>query len=165
MREGDEVASLATAERPPLRVLDVGAGAGFPGITLAIALPREWRPHVVCVDAVAKKAGFMRQVAAELGLTNLDAVHGRIESLSLPAADVITCRAFASLADLVHLTARHLAPQGVWMALKGQLPDGEIKALPADVEVFHVEHLEVPFLPAQRCVVWMRPKAPVPRQV
>lgn len=150
----------------PVHVLDVGAGAGLPGVALAIALPEVWSAsdapaaappmRVTCVDAVAKKAGFIRQVAAELGLMNLQATHGRIEALSLPAMNVITCRAFASLADIVHLTRRHLAPGGVWMALKGVEPQDEMAELPADIEVFHVEPLQVPLLQAQRCLVWMR---------
>ena len=140
----------------PVQVLDVGAGAGLPGVALALSLPASIPLQVTCVDAVAKKVGFIRQVAAELGLAELKAVHGRIENLELRAADVITCRAFASLADIVRLTDRHLAPQGVWMAMKGQVPELEIQALPQEIEVFHVEPLQVPFLEAQRCLVWMR---------
>ena len=155
----------------PVHILDVGAGAGLPGVTIAIALPEalahraegasEGAPlRVTCVDAVAKKAGFIRQVAAELGLSQLQALHGRIESLSIPQADVITCRAFASLSDIVRLTHSHLAPGGVWMALKGVVPNDEIAALPPGIEVFHVEPLRVPGLDAQRCLVWMRPSQP-----
>jgi 16S rRNA (guanine527-N7)-methyltransferase len=66
-------------------------------------------------------------------------------------------RAFASLVSFVELTRHLLAPNGVWMAMKGQRPDDEIAALPRDVEVFHVEPLAVPGLAAQRCLVWMRP--------
>ena len=152
-----------------LHVLDVGAGAGLPGVSLAITLPEVLAQasagrasagsvRVTCVDAVAKKAGFIRQVGAELALKNLQALHGRIESLALAPADVITCRAFASLADIVQLTQSHLAPGGVWMALKGVVPHDEIQALPDFVEVFHVEPLQVPQLDAQRCLVWMRPR-------
>lgn len=168
------------ARQGGFHVLDVGSGAGLPGVTLAIALPEtlenlgalaqlrsagaadgsctESPAHVrvTCVDAVAKKAGFIRQVAAELGLSTLQAVHGRIESLAIAPANVITCRAFASLSDTVRLTSRHLAPGGVWMALKGVVPTEEMAALPADIEVFHVEPLRVPHLDAQRCLVWMR---------
>lgn len=136
-------------------VLDVGAGAGLPGVALAIACP-QWQ--VSCVDAVAKKASFIRQVAAELGLRNLQGVHARVESLAPKTWQVITSRAFASLADFVSWTRGSLAPEGVWLAMKGKRPDAEIAALPADVEVFHVEHLQVPGLEAERCIVWMRPK-------
>jgi 16S rRNA (guanine527-N7)-methyltransferase len=136
-------------------LLDVGAGAGLPGVTLAIALPDV---RVTCVDAVAKKTTFIRQVAAELHLPNLRAEHGRIEALSIPAAQVITSRAFASLVDFTALTRQHLAPGGIWLAMKGQIPEAEIAALPSGVEVFHVEPLVVPGLEAQRCLVWMRPR-------
>ena len=139
------------------RLLDVGSGAGLPGVVLAIVAPA-WQ--VTCVDAVGKKAGFVRQVAAELGLTNLRAEHARVEAL--PAGqggagfDVVTSRAFASLADFVQASQQQLAREGLWMAMKGQVPDDEIAALPAQTEVFHVEQLVVPGLQAQRCLVWMR---------
>jgi 16S rRNA (guanine527-N7)-methyltransferase len=110
------------------------------------------------VDAVAKKATFIQQVAAELKLPNLHGVHSRVEQLSTPPFGVITSRAFASLLDFTTLTRQHLAPGAVWMAMKGQHPTDEIAALPADVEVFHVEQLTVPGLDAQRCIVWMRPR-------
>jgi 16S rRNA (guanine527-N7)-methyltransferase len=137
------------------RLLDVGSGAGLPGVVLAIMRPH-WR--VCCVDTVAKKATFIRQAGGELGLTNLDAVHARVEALQGPGFDVITSRAFASLADFTAMTARHLAPGGCWLAMKGKLPQDEIAALPPEVEVFHVEQLQVPGLGAQRCLVWMRPR-------
>jgi 16S rRNA (guanine527-N7)-methyltransferase len=73
--------------------------------------------------------------------------------------DVITSRAFASLVDFVQLTRMHLKPAGVWMALKGKHPQDEIAALPPEIEVFHVEHLNVPGLDAERCIVWMRLRA------
>ena len=149
------LAEHPAVEGAPPQLLDVGAGAGLPGVTIAIALPAI---RVTCVDAVAKKATFIRQVAAELRLPNLRAEHGRIEALSLPPAQVITSRAFASLGDFTALTRRHLAPGGVWLAMKGQVPDAEIAALPPIVEVFHVEPLAVPGLDAQRCLVWMRPR-------
>lgn len=139
------------------RLLDVGSGAGLPGVVLAIVAPG-W--DISCVDAVGKKAGFVRQVAAELGLVHLQAVHARVESLAAAEAtggfDVITSRAFASLADFVQSSQRQLARDGVWMAMKGQVPDDEIAALPQQVEVFHVEQLAVPGLQARRCLVWMR---------
>ncbi len=139
------------------RLLDVGSGGGLPGVVLALMLPG-W--DVTCIDAVAKKAAFLRQVAGALALPNLHALHGRVEHLKAPPFDVITARAFASLADLAALTRRHLAPGGAWMAMKGRRPDDEIAALPAGVAVFHVEPLAVPGLDAERCLVWMRPAAP-----
>lgn len=140
------------------RLLDVGSGGGLPGVVLA-ALQPDWQ--VDCVDTVAKKASFIRQVAAELRLSNLQGLHARVEALAPPAGGygVIASRAFASLADFTALTRHLLADGGVWMAMKGKLPADEQAALPADVEVFHVEQLQVPGLDAQRCLVWIRPRA------
>lgn len=140
-------------------ILDVGSGGGLPGVVLAATQP-EWR--VACVDTVAKKATFIRQVAAELRLPNLQGLHARVEALVPEAGryDVVTSRAFASLPDFTALTRHLLAEQGVWMAMKGRLPQDEQAALPADVRVFHVEQLQVPGLDAQRCLVWMRPTHP-----
>jgi len=141
-----------------VRVLDVGSGAGLPGVVLSIVEPG-W--EVTCVDAVAKKASFIRQVAAELGLPQLQAQHARVEDLpAQPGFDIVTSRAFASLADFVSLTAHLLNPQGCWMAMKGRVPEDELGDLPAGVEVFHVEQLKVPSLEAQRCLVWMRKTQP-----
>lgn len=147
---------LRHTQGQPTRVLDVGAGGGLPGAAFAIAAPEQLT--VTCVDTVEKKARFIGQVAAELGLKNLRGEHARVENLQAEPFPVITSRAFASLADFVTLTRQLLAPGGVWMALKGQHPADEIAALPGDVDVFHVEQLTVPGLDAQRCIVWMRPR-------
>ncbi|AKJ32213.1 16S rRNA (guanine(527)-N(7))-methyltransferase RsmG [Caldimonas brevitalea] len=135
-------------------VLDVGSGAGLPGVVLAICMPTL---RVVCVDAVAKKISFLRQVAAELHLPNLDPRHARIEELPPLDADVVTSRAFASLQDMVQWTRRHVARHGVWMAMKGRRPEAEIEAVAREIDVFHVEQLQVPLLDAERCLVWARP--------
>lgn len=137
------------------RIVDVGSGGGLPGVVLACADP-QW--DVTCVDAVGKKAAFVRQVAAELALPNLHAAHARAEALRSPPFDVVTSRAFASLSDFVNLTRPLLAASGVWMAMKGKRPDDELAALPPTTEVFHVEPLTVPGLDAERCLVWMRPR-------
>ena len=148
----------AGVDGPSARMLDVGSGAGLPGVVLSIVEPR-W--EVTCVDAVAKKASFIRQVAAELGLPNLRVQHARVEDLSAPSGfDIVTSRAFASLADFVSLTGQLLSPTGCWMAMKGKVPEDEAANLPAGVEVFHVEQLKVPSLDAQRCLVWMRKTRP-----
>ena len=139
-----------------LNVLDVGSGGGLPGAVIAIARPG-WDVH--CVDAVAKKARFIQQAALELQLPNLRASHARIEQLPPAGADVVISRAFASLPDFTAWTRRHLAPGGVWLAMKGRAPNDEIAALPPEVDVFHVEQLQVPGLDANRCAVWMRPRA------
>lgn len=164
------------------RVLDVGSGGGLPGVVWAAARP-DWQ--VTCVDAVAKKAAFINQAAAELGLPNLRGVHARVEALGGGADeldgqafhvehgfDLITSRAFASLADFTRLTAHLLAkgdaadhPAGRWVALKGRhsTPDAETQvelaelatAMPT-VVVERLEPLAVPGLDAERCLVWMR---------
>ena len=139
----------------PARLMDVGAGGGLPGVVIAICCPGT---DVSCVDAVAKKATFIQQVAAELKLPNLHGVHSRVEQLATEPFGVITSRAFASLIDFTSLTRQLLAEGAVWMAMKGQHPTDEIAALPAAVDVFHVEQLAVPGLDAQRCIVWMRPR-------
>ena len=136
-----------------LRVLDVGSGGGLPGVVLAAMFPT-WR--VVCVDTVGKKAAFIRQVAVELGLCNLSAEHARVETLQAVPFDLITSRAFSSLVDFTRLTRNLIAPQGVWMAMKGKTPADELSALPDEIEVFHVEPLVVPGLNAERCLIWMR---------
>ena len=143
--------ALAALSDP--HVLDVGSGGGLPGIIIAMLLPMV---RMVCVDAVGKKAAFIRQAGVELQLTNLRAEHARVEALQAQPFDLITSRAFASLADFARLTAGHLAPSGVWVAMKGKKPDDEIAALPANVTMFHVEPLHVPELMADRCLVWMR---------
>lgn len=136
----------------PARVLDVGSGGGLPGVVLAITMPQL---EVVCVDTVGKKAAFVRQVAAELGLPNLLSAHQRVEVMP-GEFDVVVSRAFASLALFCSLTRARRAPGGVWLAMKGRVPEEEIAQLPPDVEVFHVEQLRVPGLAAERCLVWMR---------
>ena len=137
------------------RLLDVGSGGGLPGVVIAIVNPGN---DVTCVDAVGKKAAFVQQVATSLRLKNLHSQHTRVEQMNAAAFDVITSRAFASLADFVALTRRHLAADGVWLAMKGKDPVDERAALPTDIDVFHVEQLSVPGLDADRCLVWMRPK-------
>ena len=138
--------------KPGVRLLDVGSGAGLPGIVIAICCPDI---TVHCVDTVAKKAAFIQQVAVSLRLPNLRGVHARVESLKEPY-DVVSSRAFASLVDFTTWSGAALAEQGVWMAMKGKHPESELAALPAGVKVFHVEQLLVPGLGAERCIVWMR---------
>jgi len=141
---------------PGAKLLDVGSGAGLPGVVIAICCPEV---AVTCVDTVAKKAAFIKQAALALKLPNLAGLHARVETISTPF-EVICSRAFASLADFTNWSVDALAHQGAWMALKGKHPADEIAALPAGVEVFHVEQLQVPGLNAERCIVWMRPKSP-----
>ena len=148
-----ELAKLVLPEgHAPMRLLDVGSGAGLPGIVIAISCPDV---SVTCVDTVAKKAAFIQQVAATLQLPNLKGLHSRVESLTEPY-DVVSSRAFASLIDFTSWSKSALAPHGVWMAMKGKHPVQELAALPESTQVFHVEQLQVPGLDAERCIVWMR---------
>jgi 16S rRNA (guanine527-N7)-methyltransferase len=146
------------ANNTPIRVLDVGSGAGLPGTVLAIVCPEL---DVTCVDTVAKKAAFIQNSAITLKLPNLRGVHARVEELQAKPFDLVTSRAFSSLVDFVTLTRLHVKqPSGVWLAMKGKHPADELAALPVDVGVFHVEPLEVPGLGAERCLVWMRKIGP-----
>ncbi len=159
----DSLAAIAPLQRhlharpAPWRLLDVGSGAGLPGVVIAIACPSV---EVSCVDTVAKKALFVQQVAAALRLPNLRGIHARVEHLT-ETYDVVSSRAFASLPDFTSWSRKALAPEGVWLAMKGKVPQDEIAALPADLEVFHVEPLKVPGLDADRCIVWIRPRTSV----
>ena len=143
------------SEQKAARLLDVGSGAGLPGVVIAVC-----RPDIVvdCVDTVGKKAAFIQQVAVSLKLPNLHGVHARVEALT-DRYDVVSSRAFASLQDFTAWSAKTLADEGVWMGMKGKYPAEEILALPESVKVFHVEPLQVPGLDAERCIVWMRPAA------
>ncbi len=137
----------------PVRLLDVGSGAGLPGVVIAICCPEIL---VDCVDTVGKKAAFIQQVAATLKVPNLRGVHARVENLT-DKYQLISSRAFASLADFTNWSFQALAPQGVWLAMKGRHPADELAALAPSVQVFHVEHLTVPGLEAERCLIWMKP--------
>ena len=134
------------------RLLDVGSGAGLPGVVLAIAMPEL---EIMCIDAVGKKAAFITQAVAALRLGNASALHARVETLVGQRFDVVASRAFASLSEFVESTRRALADNGEWMALKGRVPAAELAAL-REVEA-QVDPLVVPGLDAQRCIVWMRP--------
>ena len=154
----DSLAIIAPLRRQLLaldhsaKLLDVGSGAGLPGVVIAICCPEI---QVDCVDTVAKKAAFIRQVAATLLLKNLHGLHARVESLT-EKYDVISSRAFASLLDFTSWSSAALAEQGVWLAMKGKHPADEVAVLPAGVAVFHVEQLLVPGLAAERCILWLR---------
>ncbi len=143
---------LACSTAPKIDLLDVGSGAGLPGVVIAICCPGI---TVDCVDTVAKKAAFIQQVALTLKLPNLRGVHARVENLT-GKYQVICSRAFASLGDFTKWSAAALAEQGIWLAMKGKNPAGEIAVLPAGVKVFHVEQIQVPGLAAERCIVWLR---------
>ena len=136
---------------PEGRLLDVGSGAGLPGIPLAVCMPQL---QVTVMDASHKKASFMRQAKAELGLANLEVVCGRVEQYEAPHAfDAVISRAFSDLAEFLALTRHLLAPGACWLAMKGVHPYDELAQLPAAVGLCEVVPLRVPGLDAQRHLV------------
>ena len=131
-------------------LIDVGSGAGLPGIVLAICMPDL---DVTVIDASQKKASFMRQAKAELGLSNLKVLSGRVEQLNdATSFDVIISRAFSSLVTFVSLTRNLIKPTGRWLAMKGQIPNDELLELKEtmNMQVSKVEKLIVPGLDAER---------------
>ena len=138
-------------------LLDVGSGGGMPGIPLAIVRPEQ---RVTLLDSNSKKSAFLQQAAIELGLSNISVHGGRVEQYH-PAVGfaAITSRAFAELGDFVGLTRHLLAPEGVWLAMKGVWPHDEISRLPADVRVEAVHALPVPGVDGERHLVVMRRRA------
>jgi 16S rRNA (guanine527-N7)-methyltransferase len=152
----DSLAVLPYVRGP--RLLDVGSGAGLPGMVLAMVRP-DWQ--VVSVETVDKKAAFQRQAMAELELGNFYVENCRVEDLRLTSKpDTIVSRAFSSLSEFVELT-RHLLKQrgdntgGQWVAMKGKIPKEEIAGLPTDIHVRQIVELKVPGLHAERCVILM----------
>ncbi|MBI5330348.1 MAG: 16S rRNA (guanine(527)-N(7))-methyltransferase RsmG [Betaproteobacteria bacterium] len=133
-------------------LLDVGSGAGLPGIPLAVARPDL---AVTTLDASQKKCGFMQQAAIDLKLLNLRVVHGRVEDFQPENGyAVIVSRAFSDLGDFVRLTRHLLAPGGRWLAMKGAYPRAEVEQL-KEVRVVENIELHAPGLDAERCLVIM----------
>ncbi len=128
--------------------LDVGSGAGLPGIPLAIMYPQR---AFTLLDTNGKKTRFIQQAALELGLNNVTVIHSRVEQWQ-PAHKfaAIVSRAFASLSDFVTVSAMHLQDDGVLYAMKGRYPSQEIDALPSGWSVVNAHHLVVPDLDAER---------------
>ncbi len=148
----DRLASRASG----LRLLDVGSGAGFPGIPLALARPA-WQ--VTLVESNQKKAAFLTQATIEIGLANVEVVLGRVDDMHAVAPfDIVISRAFADLAAFVAVGVRHLAAGGVLVAMKGGDPVDERAALPVEIEAVETIALCVPGLDAARHLVVMRPR-------
>ena len=144
-------------------LLDVGSGAGLPGIPLAICLPDL---QVTVIDSNSKKVSFMRQAKAELGITNLEVLGGRVEDIA-PARkfEIIISRAFSDLSLFISLTHHLLDAQGKWLAMKGVYPEAELADLlkKTGVTASKVEVLNVPGLDAQRHLAFL-PYQPVSNQ-
>ncbi|MCK0769262.1 16S rRNA (guanine(527)-N(7))-methyltransferase RsmG [Chromohalobacter canadensis] len=145
-------ASIAAAVRGPT-LLDVGAGAGLPGLVLAILDPRL---AVTMLDGNGKKVRFQRQAVLELGLDNVTPVQARIETFEHDGFDQIVSRAFADLATFLTLTGPLLAEGGEWLAMKGRDVETELAALPSEVTLVENRRLTVPGDEAQRVLVRLR---------
>lgn len=142
------------------RVLDVGSGAGLPGIPLAIVRPND---RFWLLDSNGKRTRFLVQASAELRLNNVSVVRGRVEEYRPETLfNSVVSRAFATLADLVADAGRLCAPDGRLLAMKGVFPDDELARLPAGYAVVDVYPLRVPSLDAERHLVHMAP-APASR--
>ncbi len=146
----DSLAVLPYVKRG--RLLDVGSGAGLPGIVLALANPDL---SVSTLDSVGKKASFMRQAKAELGIANLEVIGGRVETYkSEYKFDTIISRAFSEVSDFIRLTRHLLREGGEWLAMKGVYPHEELAQLKG-ID-FEVMELNVPGLSARRHLVFLR---------
>jgi len=139
----------------PGRWLDVGSGAGLPGLVLAIARP-EWK--FTLLDSNSKKTSFVQQAIIELGVQNVKVYCARVEEMPADEKfDGIISRAFAETADFVRLTQHLLADKGRWAAMKGT-PEQELQRLPGDVVVERIIPLCVSGLDAARCLVLLKAK-------
>ena len=133
------------------RLLDVGSGAGLPGIPLALAKPET---HVTLLDSNHKKAAFLKQAVMELKLKNAEVCSERVESWQgHDKFDVIISRAFSDMGEFVRVTRHLLAPEGMFAAMKGLHPYEEIEKLPPDCKVRQVLPLAIPGLDGARHLV------------
>lgn len=134
-----------------LAIADIGTGAGFPGLPLAIADPDR---RFTLVESTGKKAVFVRHAAAVLNLPNVEVVQARAEAFraSQPFDSVIS-RALGSLSDFVRVAGHLAGRSGRLLAMKGKVPEEELKALPAGWKAFAVHPVRVPGLDAERCLV------------
>lgn len=133
------------------RIADIGSGAGFPGMPLAIVWPQA---RVTLVESSHKKAAFLRQAVIELGLTNIDIVPDRVERVPPECGfDLVISRAFSDLAEFVRLAGPWVASGGMLAAMKGVYPHEELAQLPQGYRVREVKPLCVPGLQGERHLV------------
>lgn len=145
--------SVAQHVRAP-SLLDVGSGAGLPGIPLAIADPLQ---SITLIDSNKKKISFLRQAVMELGLKNVHVIAGRVEALAPKQTfDGIISRAFSEINQFIALTRPLLAKDGYWYAMKGLYPTAELQQLPNGIALQSVQALNVPLLDAQRHLVILK---------
>jgi 16S rRNA (guanine527-N7)-methyltransferase len=134
-------------------LLDIGSGAGLPGIPVALARPEI---SVVMLDSNSKKTRFIQQAIVELGLSNAEVVHSRVEDYKVDKGfDTVISRAFSSLSQFVEGAMPMLGENGRFLAMKGKYPDDELAAVQGLAEVIAVHRLEVPYLDSQRHLVEM----------
>ena len=133
------------------RIADVGTGAGFPGLPLAVINPgREF----ALIEATGKKARFVRHAADAMELKNVDVIPARSEDWRGPAPyDIVLTRALGKLEEFVRVAGHLCAPRGRMLAMKGRRPDSEIAALPPGWRAVAVHDVQIPGLPAARCIV------------
>ena len=133
-------------------ILDIGSGAGFPGIVLAITKPEL---KVTVMDSVNKKTTFMQQVKSELALTNLDVVNSRVEDYQpITLFEVVTSRAFSNLKNMMSLTQHTLQKEGMWLAMKSKDVKEELEEF--EKNQYTLIPLEVPFINAERYLVTLK---------
>ena len=145
------------------RIADVGTGAGFPGLPLAIVNPER---HFSLIEATGKKARFVTQTAERLGCANVEVIHARAETYRpVDLFDTVMARALSSLADFVAYAGHLCAPGGRLLAMKGKRPDEEISALPKSFRVLAVHRLKLPGLDDERHLVELSPTRPWPGAV
>ncbi|HEY9132201.1 MAG TPA: 16S rRNA (guanine(527)-N(7))-methyltransferase RsmG [Dyella sp.] len=125
---------------------DLGTGPGLPGLVLAIAAPGR---QVLLVDSNGKKVRFLREAIRALKLEGVSAVQSRVEAVE-GQFDCVTARAFASLADMLGWGGHLLAPEGIWLAMKGKRPDEELPGVPAGFAVRAIHTLDVPGVDGER---------------
>lgn len=136
-----------------LRIADIGSGAGFPGLPLAIANPAR---RYTLVESTGKKAGFLHHAVARLRLRNVDIFSGRAEALKPrpgQSFDGAISRALGTIAELVRVAGHLPGRDGRLYAMKGKRPDEELQALPAGWKLLNVHPIQVPGLDAERCLV------------
>jgi 16S rRNA (guanine527-N7)-methyltransferase len=148
--------SLAVVSHlPDGNLVDVGSGAGLPGIPIAIACPGR---AVTLLDSNHKKGAFLKQATAELGLATVQIVIERVEAYRPSESfKIVISRAFSDLADFAKLAGHLCASDGVMIAMKGLHPNNEIAQLPSSWTVEKTFRLEIPQLEASRHLVFLRP--------
>ena len=146
------------AQNKKFTLVDVGSGAGLPGLIIAL-----WFPHseVICIDTVEKKTSFIRHVSGRMGCKNVKAIHARVEDLPSLEADFVISRAFSSLVDFTHLAGHHCSDTGRMLSMKSTQVQDDIAELDSSESDWSVESLEDLYVPdnkARRHLVWLHRK-------